>query len=135
MEIAELNPLFSELLATNSGPGYVISVVGASPDLSAIDVELRLLSERTYCCAEPGCHLPRDHHRLRQLAANQGIALPESLVVRWKVRVERGAKVQSLALVGLEVSSEEYVYEVTGGVAGVDQREPPDPVTFDVSLR
>ncbi len=112
MDIEALDRLFGTLLATNRGPGYGISILGADADLSAIDVELRFLSGRTYCCAEPGCHLPWDHRRLRQIAADQGIPLPESLLVRWKVRVERGAMLQSLALVGPEISSEESVYEV-----------------------
>ena len=59
----ELETLFRDLLASNRGPGYGVSVLGATPDLSVIDVSLRFIAGRTYCCAEPGCHLPPDSGR------------------------------------------------------------------------
>ena len=113
----ELDNLFRDLLATNGGPGYGVSFLGASTDLSIIDVELHFVAGRTYCCAEPGCHLPRDtgQQLLRRLAAERAIALPESVTVRWHCHVERGAKFECMTKLGLPAESEAYDFEVAYG--------------------
>ena len=113
----ELDKLFRDLLASNQGPGYGVSVLGASPDLSLIDVDLHFMAGRTYCCAEPGCHLPRDaeQQRLRRLAAERAIALPKSVTVRWHCHVERGAKLQCMTKLGSPVESNAYDFEVAYG--------------------
>jgi hypothetical protein len=89
----------------------------AAPGLSVIDVDLSFIADRTYCCAEPGCHLPRDNRRLRSLAAERGIQLPEAVAVRWHCHVEQGAKFQCMKRFGLPVESEAYDFEVTYGGA------------------
>jgi hypothetical protein len=113
----ELDNLFRDLLASNRCLGYAVSILGASPDLSIIDVDLRFVAGRTYCCAEPGCHVPRDagQRRLRRLATERAIALPESVTVRWHCHVERGAKLECMTKLGLPVESEAYDFEATYG--------------------
>ena len=120
MENPEIESLFCDLLASNHGPGYFISILSASRDRSVIDVELRFVAGRTYCCAEPGCHLPSDtgQQRLHLLAAERGIKMPEAVTVRWHCHVEEGAKLEHLAKLGLPVESKAYDFEVIYG-AGV----------------
>jgi hypothetical protein len=117
----ELDNLFRDLLSSNHGPGYGVSVLGASPDLSVIDVDLRFIAGRTYCCAEPGCHLPYDtgQRRLRRLAAERAIALPESVTVRWHCHVERGAKLECMIKLELPPESEAYDFEIAYGGGAV----------------
>jgi hypothetical protein len=104
----ELDSLFRELLAANGGPGYGISVLAAAPDLSVIDVELRFIAGRSYCCAEPGCHLGLDNLKLLRLAAERCVRLPESVTVRWHCRVERGARLEVMKSFGLPIESDAY---------------------------
>lgn len=111
----ELENLLRELLATNCGPGYGISVLSAAADLSVIDVELRFIAGRTYCCAEPGCHLPRSNSMLVSLAAERGLRLPDSVAVRWHCHVDRGALLQSMKSLGLPIESEAYEFEAIRG--------------------
>lgn len=110
----ELESLFRDLLSSNRGLRYGVSVLGATPDLSVIDVELCFLAGRTYCCAEPGCHLPSDsgQERLRRLAAEGAVALPELVTVHWHCHVERGARLACLTKLGLPAESEAYDFEV-----------------------
>ena len=117
MAYPELDNLFRDLLASNRGPGYDVSVVGAAPDLSVIDVDLRFLAGRTYCCAEPGCHVPFDkaQQRLHRLAAECAIRLPEALTVRWHCHVEEGAKLECHKPLGLPMESKAYDFEVAYG--------------------
>ena len=122
MRFPELDSLFRELLATNLGPGYGLSVVRVAADLSVVDVELRLLAGRTYCCAEPGCHLPRGIMRLVRLAAQRSIGLPESVIVRWHCHVERGAKLECRRQLALSVESDAYEFEATSGGPTAEER-------------
>src|SRR3954469_17179931 len=101
----ELDNVFRDLLASNRGPGYGVSVLSARPDFSVIDVDLRFIAGRTYCCAEPGCHLPRDNGRIKSLAAERAIQLPKTFTVRWHCHVEQGAKIECLKKLGLPVES------------------------------
>jgi hypothetical protein len=113
----ELDNLFRDLLASNRGPGYGVSVISAAGDLSAIDVDLRFIAGRTYCCAEPGCHMPIDNQqgRLRCLAAERDIRLPDVMTVRWHCHVEAGAKLECYKALGLPLESEAYDFEVAYG--------------------
>lgn len=117
MTYPELDNLFHDLLASNRGPGYGVYVIGAASDLSVIDVDLRFIAGRTYCCAEPGCHVPCDkaQQRLRRLAAERAIRLPDALTVRWHCHVEEGAKLECLKPLGLPAESEAYDFEVAYG--------------------
>jgi hypothetical protein len=113
----ELDSLFRDLLAANRGPGYGVSLIGAAPDLSVIDVDLRFIAGQTYCCAEPGCHLPfdKEQRRVRQLAAERAIQLPEALTVRWHCHVEEGAKLECHKSFRLPVESKAYDFLVAYG--------------------
>jgi hypothetical protein len=113
----ELDNLFRDLLASNRGPGYGVSVIGAAHDLSVIDVDLRFIAGRTYCCAEPGCHLPLDKEarRLRSLAAERAIRLPEAMTIRWHCHVEEGAKLECHKSLGLPAESKAYDFEFACG--------------------
>jgi len=89
-----LDNVFRDLFSFNRGPGYRISVTDAAPDLSVINVEFRFLAGHSYCCAEPGCHLPRNCERLVRLAAERSIRLPDDLIVCWHCVVEEGASLE-----------------------------------------
>jgi hypothetical protein len=106
-----LDMILRELLASNRGPDYGVSVIGAAGDLSTIDVELRFLAERTYCCPEPGCHLPQNNEQLVRLSAASSIQLPDSVVVRWQCRVEPGARFNCMRELGLPTQGEGYAFE------------------------
>lgn len=111
----ELDQLFRDLLASNRGPGYGVTVLGAASDLSLIDVDLRFLAGRSYCCAEPGCHLPRDNTKLLRLAAERSIPVPESVRVRWHCHVEHGTGLECRKRFGLPAVSEAYKFDWTCG--------------------
>ena len=113
----QLDSLFRDLLAANRSPGYGVDVTGAAPDLSVIEVDLRFIAGRTYCCAEPGCHVPIDkaQRRLRKMAAERAILFPEAVTVRWHCRVEEGVKLECLRSAGVPAESEEYDFEVAYG--------------------
>src|SRR4051794_11561366 len=100
--ISEIETMIRELLAANNSPGYGITVCDAASDPPTIDVDFRFLFGRTYCCAEPGCHLPRDLSRLPRLAG---------IVIRWHCRVEDGAKLKCREQLGLPLESEAYEFE------------------------
>jgi hypothetical protein len=112
---SDVYSLFRDLLSTNRGPGYGISILRVGPDLSSIDVGLRFIAGRTYCCGEPGCHLPRDTERLIQLAAVRSISLPESVVVHWHCFVEEGARFECMKSLGLPLESKAYSFKATSG--------------------
>lgn len=117
MAYLELDNLFRDLLASNRGPGYGVAVIGAAPDLSVIDVDLRFIAGRTYCCAEPGCHVPfdKEQQRLRRLAAERAIELPDALTVRWHCHVEEGAKLECHRHLASPAESKAYDFEVAYG--------------------
>jgi hypothetical protein len=105
---AEIEALIQELLASNDSPGYGIAVrnVTSHPGDSAIDVDVRFLSGRIYCCAEPACHLPKDLSRIPLLAG---------FTVRWHCRVEQGARLTCLEALGLPIDSPGFEYEFVTG--------------------
>ena len=108
MVYPELDSLFHELLASNRGPGYGISVLAAAPDLSVIEVDLRFIAGRSYCCAEPGCHVGLDNRKLLRLATERSVPLPESVTIRWHCHVEEGARLEVLKSFGLPAESKAY---------------------------
>lgn len=113
----ELDGLFRDLMATNRGPGYGITVVDAASDLSVIRVDLRFRAGFTYCCAEPLCHLSTDRTmlRFRDLARKRRMQLPEAIAIHWHFYVEAGAILTDLAAFGLSPESKGYDFEVTFG--------------------
>lgn len=115
MVFPELDNLFRDLLSRNRGPGYGVSVIDATADHSTIIVELRFLAGQDYCCAEGSCHVPRSNERLVRLAAERSIHLPDSVVVRWRCRVEKGARLQCMKSFGLPTESDGYEFEATYG--------------------
>jgi len=98
----EIEALINELLAANRSPGYGITVRNVASDPPTIDVDLRFLSGRTYCCAEPGCHLPSDLSRLPLLVG---------FTIRWHCIVEDGAQLKCLEDLGLPLDGDGYDYE------------------------
>jgi hypothetical protein len=90
--LTQLDNLFIELMASNRGPGYAIKFLNATDDLSVINVELRFVTGRVYCCGEPSCHLPSNNGRLLAIAAQHGVPLPEAVIVRWHCYVEQGSR-------------------------------------------
>ena len=110
MPSIELEAVFHNLLAANRGPDYSVVVTEATPDLSLIAATVSFTSGRTYCCAEPFCHVPRNLTRLIALAADRGIGLPKFVRVRWHFVVEAGARLECLRHLGLPLESEHYEF-------------------------
>src|SRR5262245_52363089 len=102
----EVEALIRERLSANESPGYGIAVLGVASDPPTIDVELRFLSGRTYCCTEPGCHIPADIASQPQLA---------EFTIRWHCIVERGARLKCHAVFGLPLEHEGYEYDYVIG--------------------
>ena len=98
----EIEALLNELLAANRSPGYGVAVRDVASDPPTIHVDFRYLSGHTYCCAEPGCHLPCDLSRLPRLSG---------FTIRWHCIVEQGAQLKCLAKLGLPLDSDGYEYE------------------------
>ena len=90
MDIRQLNDLFTDLLASNRGPGYGVEVTGTTADASVVEVKITFLAGKTYCCSEPFCHVRRDAARVLRFAAGRGIPLPEGIEIRWHFVVEAG---------------------------------------------
>jgi hypothetical protein len=109
----QVEALIRERLAHNNSPGYGITVVDISPDARNIDIDLRFLSGRTYCCAEPGCHLPNDLARLPALA---------DFTIRWHCIVERGARLKCNEVLRLPLEDDGYQYDYVIG-----ESAEPDP--------
>jgi hypothetical protein len=119
MDYQELEQLFRDLLASNRGPGYGISVNGAADDLSRIDVTITFISGRKYCCAEQGCHLPRNTKRVVQMAVQRSLSVPDNLVIHCHCCVEEGAKMESGAPPGMSRESEAYKFDYVTGPSGI----------------
>lgn len=112
--MGELTDVFVELLSNNRGPGYGVKVIDAAKDLSRVDVEIVFVAGRTYCCAEPGCHLPRDSKRLMKLAAVRSISIPERAMIKWHFRIEAGARLECHHALGMPLESRAYQFDVVG---------------------
>jgi hypothetical protein len=94
--------LIRDLVSANRFPGYEIAILRESLDPPAIEVRIRFLAGRTYCCAEPGCHLP--------LMSPKGGPL-EHTTILWRCQVEKGARLESLAALGLPLETDGYEFE------------------------
>jgi hypothetical protein len=103
----EIEATIREVLSANNSPGYGITVADVSTDPPTIDVDIHFLSGCTYCCAEPGCHLPHD---LSLLPALSGFT------IHWHFRVEQGARLKSNAPLGLPLESAGYEFEFVTGM-------------------
>jgi hypothetical protein len=123
----ELDRIVRDLLASNRGPGYDVSVVAVTPDHAVIDVNLCFVTGRTYCCDEPGCHIPRRCERLLKLAAEPSISLPDHVVVRWHCRVEQGTRLECHKAFGLPLESDAYEFEAVSGPADFSRSDPEPP--------
>jgi hypothetical protein len=115
MTLSQLDDLFRELFASKSRLRYGISVTGAAPDLSTIDVDFRFLTGQSYCCIEPGCHLPWSCADLVRLAAERSGRLPDDVVVKWHCIVEEGARDQTLRAFGRSVESKAHEFDFVSG--------------------
>jgi hypothetical protein len=129
----ELDGLFQEFLSSPRRPRYGISVTDAAPDLSVISAELRFLKDRSYCCAEATCHIPRRCDRLVLLASKRSIQMPDDVEVHWRCIVKEGARLQCLEGLGIPTESKAYEFtHVSGGPsskkesATPPQNPPPD---------
>ncbi len=94
--------LIRDLLSANRSPGYGIEILGESANPRTIEVRLRFLAGKTYCCAEPGCHLP--------FVSPKGGPL-EHTTILWRCQVEKSARLESLAALGLPLETNGYEYE------------------------
>lgn len=102
----ELEAIIRERLSANKSHGYGIAVVDVATNPPTVDVELRFLSGQTYCCAEPGCHIPDDIARHPQLAG---------FTIRWHCVVERNAKLNSSKALGRPLEQDGYEYDYVIG--------------------
>jgi hypothetical protein len=134
MSLSELGDLFQELLGPKRRLRFGVRVTGAAADLSVIDAEFRFLAGRSYCCTQPGCHLPWNCERLVRLAAERSIRLPDDVTVRWHCLVEEGARNLCLREFGRPIESKAHEFDfVSGGpsatIKAADraaQKPPPD---------
>lgn len=125
MSLAELESILIEYLGAKSPSRFGVTLVHATPDCSMIDVELRFLSGETYCCSEPGCHLPRHCDGLIDFAAERSVVLPRRMTVHWHCIIEAGARMECNRAMGLPFESEAYEFDdVSGGpdIAAEDAR-------------
>jgi len=109
---SHLDNVFIELMASNRGPSYAIKVVNAADDLYIIDVELRFVTGRVYCCDEPSCHLSSNNRRLLEVARQHAIPLPEEVIVRWHCYIEQGSRFESNKAFNLPEENTAYDYVV-----------------------
>lgn len=110
-----LDVIFNEFLRSPRRPRYGINVTDATSDLSEIYVELRFLAGRSYCCAEPDCHIPSTCKRLVALAETHGLRLPDDVRVHWHCVVEEGARLQVLNSMGGFPETKGYTFDVVAG--------------------
>jgi hypothetical protein len=112
---AGLESALREFLSRNHGPGYRVTVTRVEPDASAADVTLVFESGKTYCCAEPFCHVPPKLGEFIRFAAERSVPLPDSFVIRWHCRVEQGAKLEVLRAFGRPIESDAYEFDAASG--------------------
>jgi hypothetical protein len=112
---AGLECALQDFLSRNRSPGYRVTVTHVEPDGSAADVALVFESGKTYCCAEPCCHVPSKLGKFIRFAAERSVPLPESFVIRWHCRVEQGAKLEVLQAIGRPIESDAYEFTVVSG--------------------
>jgi hypothetical protein len=112
----DLHNLFTDFLASNRGPGYQIAVTDAAINLSQIEVAITFISGRTYCCAEPFCHVPDDLMKLIRFAAARGVSLPPELKVRWHFIVENGVQLSCNKSLGLPLAVNHQEYDAVSAV-------------------
>lgn len=79
-----------------------------------VELEIRFSAGATYCCAEPGCHLPTHAstwwRHLRRELKDANIDPPE-LTVQIHGVVEEGALLNVLRAMGMSASSTAYEYD------------------------
>jgi len=117
---SEVNNLVTEFLLRNRGPGYGVSVTHVADDLSQIDATVTFLSGRTYCCAEPFCHVPHDLSKFVRFAAERGVVLPAALRVHWHFVIEEGSLMECNKAVGASVASKRQEYDEVSAVRPAD---------------
>lgn len=100
--------MIRDLMSANRSPGYEIAVLRVTANPPTIEVRLRFLAGKKYCCAEPGCHLP--------VMSPKGGPL-EHTTILWRCQVEKGARLESLAALGLPLETEGYEYEFITAVS------------------
>ncbi len=127
-----LDTIFSELLRSPRGPRYGVTVKDAASDLSEIYVELRFLAGRSYCCAEPSCHIPSTCKQLVALAEQHALRVPDDVRVYWHCVVEEGARLQVLNSFGVSPETKAYAFDFitsgateTPGAAATPSQKPP----------
>ena len=104
MEPAKIEYLIREALAANRGPGYEIAVTDVAANMSTVDVELRFLSGRIYCCAEPGCHIPRLETVFRSCE------IPQGCQIRWHCKVEKGLALSAMRRLGCRLKAKAMTF-------------------------
>lgn len=112
---ASLESALREFLSRNHSPGYRVTVTHVESDGSAADVTLVFESGKTYCCAEPFCHVPSKLGEFIRFASERSVLLPESFVIRWHCRVEQGAKLEVLRAFGRPIECDAYEYDAMSG--------------------
>jgi hypothetical protein len=89
-------------------------LLSISPRGTKIELELRFLAGKRYCCAEWGCFLPafdkRWWTRLREGLQESTERIPPPLTLLVHGVVEEGAGLRVLKCIGLSMLSEAYSY-------------------------
>lgn len=101
-----------------------IRLLSVNDSGNRFEIELRFESSKTYCCAEPGCHLATYQSNWWRLirqpleeTADRNLS-PMTLKI-WGV-VEDGARLLSSAALGLPTLTREYSYR-TGPIREIEQ--------------
>jgi hypothetical protein len=125
MNSADFCNLVHDFLASNRGPGYRVSVSHLSSDLSRAQVTLTFIAGRTYCCAEPFCHLPQDASKFLAFAAERDFSLPRNLQLDWHCVVEEGTLLTSNEALGLPLVSPRLEYDVVSAIPSAAKKTTP----------
>jgi hypothetical protein len=113
----EIENLVKDFLSRNRGPGYGLAVRHVADDLSTIHGTITFLSSRTYCCAEPFCHVPHDLSKFIRFAAERGFVLPPQLKIHWHFVVEAGSLLSCNKALGASLEARHQEYDEVSAVA------------------
>lgn len=112
IDAAVFEQLLKGYLSRNRGPGYGIAVDAVASDSSTIVATVSFVDGKSYCCAEPFCHLPRNLTKFTSFAAARGVTLPTPFKIHWHIVIEEGATFTVNASFGAPLASSHREYDI-----------------------
>jgi alkylhydroperoxidase/carboxymuconolactone decarboxylase family protein YurZ len=112
MELDKIETVFREFFAAHRSH-YGIRITSAALDFSKIYVDFTLLAGHSYCCSEPGCHLPWNCKKLIAIALAHALPMPDEITVYWPGIVQAGAKLETLKGLGIPPESNANEWDAT----------------------